>query len=428
MLREAGVRSATYLVTLCGDDGVNAEVAVDACKLVQNYRKNPLKCVVQIVDPQLLSLLRGREMALGNGDYFRLEFFNVFERGARAVLNDYPPFPDDPKEVPHILVVGIGRMGESVVAHAARSWRHIHRNDGERIRITIVDREANTKREHLHLHFPLLEKVCDLKAIEMDVRSPQFHRSEFLFDSEGQIDVTYIYVCLDNDSRAMAAALILHETVREFGVPMVVRMTHEEGLAGLIRGVQEDTGDREGKLTAFGLLDRTCTRDLILGGTREILARDIHEEYVAREIPVSRIVRNDEASVPWEALPKSLREMFRGQADHLAEMLRSIGCTVEPLTNWDADLFRFTVQETELLAKLDYDRYREEKVFGRWIYMPGYESIKDLDDLSPMAWQDCPEEIREAFRRPIRDLPIFLAKEDFQIRRLKNPVNREKSQ
>jgi len=416
-LVEAGVHKAAYLVAMCGDDGINAEIAMNARHLVQGRKGRPLRCIVQIVDAQLLNLLRARETAIGDHDSFRLEFFNVFERGARAILNDYPPIAGNSEEPPHILVVGLGRMGESLVAHAARSWRHIHRDSGLHIKMTIVDRDAVNKKDYLQLHFPLLEKVCDLKAVAMDVRSPGFHRAEFLYDSAGRLDVTSIYLCLDSDSLAMAASLLLHEKTKAHGVPVVVRMTHEKGLARLFQGVKEG-GDGTGTLSVFGLFDRTCTRRLILGGTREILARDIHEEYLDRQSSLIEDLTRKEADAPWNDLPKAFREMFRTQADHAVTMLRTVGCVVQPLTDWDAEWFQFKSEEIELLARLEHDHHRKHILARRWIFMPGYEPATNSEVLEPVPWDERSEEIREFYRSVIRNLPGFLAQEDFQIRRV----------
>jgi hypothetical protein len=419
MLVEAGVQRACYLVAMCGDDGVNAEIAMDARSLVQGKRSSPLRCIVQIVDAQLLNLLRARETAIGDRDSFRLEFFNVFERGARAILNDHPPIADEREEPPHILVVGLGRMGESLVAHAARSWRHVRRDSGGHIKITIIDRDADKKREYIQLNFPLLEKICDLKAVAMDVRSPEFHRAEFLYDSHGRMDVTSIYICLDNDSLAMAASLVLHERTKAHGIPVVVRMTTEQGLARLFQGVKEGV-DGAGALSVFGLFDRTCTRHLILGGTREILARDIHEEYLAKENVLLKDLKREKAGAPWEDLPGSFRETFRAQADHVVTMLREVGCLVQPLTDWDAEWFQFESDEIELLAKLEHDHHWRKNLARQWIFMPGYELLNTNEVFDPAPWDKRSEETRKFYRSVIWYLPVFLAQEDFQIRRVRN--------
>lgn len=77
--------------------------------------------------------------------------------------------------------------------------------------ITIVDREAEQKRESLSLGYPQLAKTCQLIPVQMEIRSPEFKQAEFLFDSKGRCNVTRVYICLDDDSKALGAALSLRQ-------------------------------------------------------------------------------------------------------------------------------------------------------------------------------------------------------------------------
>lgn len=427
MLYEARVHTARYLIAMCGDDGVNAEIAIDALGLVKDRgRAEPLHCIVQIVDAQLLRLLRGQEMHMGLDDSIRIEFFNVFERGARAILHWNPAFSES-VESPHILVVGMGRMGESLVTHAVRSWRTkvARYNPEKKLAITIVDREADTKREYLRLHYPLIESVCDLTAVETDVRSPVYYRAEFL--GQGANRVTAIYICLDSDSRAMAAALALLQRTRGLDIPIVIRMTHEEGLAALLTNGSRNRSEFS-RLRPFGILDRICTPDLVVGGVYEIIAHAIHEECVktaaeSREKSHGAIDWAeqflDQAGRPWEQLPKEIKDAFRRRADNIGNKLAAVGCAIEPLTNWDAEVFRFTSLEEEIVGKLEYREHVEEILNKRWTFFPGYEKLRIGRGLKPTPWNGLSDEARESYRQMVRQLPEFLARTDFQICRLR---------
>lgn len=285
LLHSARVSKAKYVISVCGNDGTNAEVGVHARELVRGRKGEALTRLVHIYDLELCSLLREREIAMAKPDEFRLELFNVFESGARVLLEEYPPFDKMagvPVSKPHIVVVGVGRMGQSLVVNAARNWRDRSDTKGERLRITLIDKEVERKKESLCLRYPQLEETCELVSRQMDVRFPEFERADFLFNDEGNCDVAMIYVCLDNDSLGLEAALTLRQRVRSLEVPIVVRMTHDAGLATLLPKEEEK---HKGLATVhtFGLLDHTCTSDLIFGGTYEILARAIHEDYVRSE-------------------------------------------------------------------------------------------------------------------------------------------------
>jgi len=152
-----------------------------------------------------------------------------------------------------MLVVGVGRMGESLIVHAARDWRIRHSETEKRMRVTLVDKKADLKRESLYLRYPDLEDAWELTARQMDVSSPEFQHGKFLFDAQSRCDVTIVYICLDNDSFGLAVGLTLHKRLKDRNIPIVVRMTQDAGLAKLLHGVNGKNKFKN--LHAFGLLD-----------------------------------------------------------------------------------------------------------------------------------------------------------------------------
>lgn len=418
VLREARVHVARHVIALCSDDGINAEIAVDTRKLVQGRQGQPLTCIVQIIDARLLDLLKGQEVEMSEAESFRLEFFNIYERGAHTILTECPPFTDKTSTIPHVLVVGIGRMGQALVTHMARRWRSRHRAGGGRIRVTMIDREANDKVEYLKIEFPLLEKVCDLRACHMDVNSPRFHRGDFLAASEDGPAVSTVYICLDNDSRAMAAALTIVKRTRSRSVPVIVRLSHEGGLAALFKDVNQ-TNEGLGMLRPFGLLERTCTPEQVLGGTHETLARATHQEYLLLEHVANDPSNRKRLAVPWPELPIDLKDAFRRHADHVCHKIMAAGCTLQPLTNWDAELFEFSPEQVELLAGMEHDHHMQEALYTGGAYFPANGHLETGETPVSMTWDERPEHVKEAYRDVIRRLPAFLAKVDFQISRLR---------
>jgi hypothetical protein len=418
MLRRARVHKASHLISVCGDDGTNAEVAVHARELVGNRKRRTLSCLVHIVDPQLCDLLRQREIGMGRLDAFRLEFFNVFETGARVLLDHYPPGGQAEKNKgprPHMVVVGVGRMGESLVVNAARNWRERQDTTGKRFRITLIDREAEKKKESLCLRYPSLERVCELIPIQVDIQGPEFQRAEFLFDRRGRCDVTMIYVCLDDESRALAAALNLHERITALEIPIVVRMTHDAGLATLLQG--EKRGEPFTNLHAFGLLDRTCTPELVLRGTYEILARAMHEDYVYNEKKKGVTPETNPSIVPWDELPDGLQESNRRQAEHIRVKLEAAGCSIALLTDWDAPLFEFAPEEVEMLAEMEHERFVKERLRQGW-KRGTKKNLKKKRSPTLIPWDELPEKEKAKDRNTIHNLPAFLARAGFQIYRI----------
>ena len=70
------------------------------------------------------------------------------------------------------------------------------------------------------------------------------------------------------------------------------------------------------------MLDQTCTPQLVLGGTHEILARAFHEEYVRAQLAAKETLQTNPLLVPWEELSAEVKEGNYRQADHIGFKLK----------------------------------------------------------------------------------------------------------
>jgi hypothetical protein len=419
MLRKAGIHRARWLIAMCGDDGTNAEIGVRAREArVAARRHGALTCVVHIVNPQLCTLLRECEISGEQDPAYRLELFNVFDRGARALLDAHPPrlrAERDPACALHLVLVGLGGFGESVVVHAARDWWNQHGAGGPQLRISAVDREAEWKCASLEVRYPQLPETCDLVPCQMDIRSPTFQQAPFLYDAQGSCTADAVYICLDDDSLGLQAGLTLLQRTRSLHIPIVIRVAQQAGLAMLLSG--DRAGSSFGDLHAFSLLDRTCTAALVQGGTHEALARAIHGEYVRAQRALGAVPARNPALAPWDALPERLKESNRRQADHIGIKLQAAGCEIVPLARWDAAQFRFTPGEIDQLAQLEHVRWAEELRREGWTYAPGMRDEARHTHPALLPWDQLSEADKEKNRAVVRELPTFLARAGFEIRR-----------
>jgi hypothetical protein len=428
LLRKAGVARARYLFALCGDDGVNAEVAVRAAQLLGQRSGSPLTCVLHIFDPQLCTLLRERELDAGSAGRLRLEFFNLYDLGARVLLEENPLPAPGPQTAPagqHLIIVGIGRLGESLLVNAARQWHAIGAAAGAKLQVTLIDRDAQAIAATLQARYPGLKQCCALTPIDMDVHSAAFQEADFLGAATPGATSARVFVCLDDDSLSLAAALALVRHSRERHPTIVVRMAQDAGLAVLLRGVEAGAGSFQ-HLRAFGLLDRTCHPDQVLRGTHEILARAIHEDYL-RQQRAARVRPEQNASmVPWDALPEHLKEANRQQADDIGVKLQAVSCSAAPLVDWDEALFEFTPDEIERLAVMEHDRWIAAKRQADWRYGPK----KDNDARTHpclVPFDQLPREEQDKDRSAVRQIPATLAEVGFRVHRL-NPRQHEEIQ
>ncbi len=433
MLGRAAVARARHLIAVTDDDGANAEIAVRAQALLAGAngraRLVPLTCTVHLVDPQLCDLARARELSLEQDLSLRLELFNVFDRGARLLWNRYGPGgaidPSQPAAAggcnAHLLVIGLGRLGESLVIHAAREWysrlRAAPPTATGRLRITVVDRDADWKCQALSQRYPKLPRACDLVPLAIDVRWPAFLEGAFLAGGAGYPAPGVVYVCFDDDSLGLRTGLDVHHRLRQVPgnrTPVVVRMAEAGGLARLLGPNDHDQATFAG-LHAFGLLESTCTPQVIEGGTHTLLARGLHESYVHQQQDLGETAATNPALAPWDELPEELRQSNLAEADAIGRHLRALGYDLIPLTDWDAAFFTFSQAEIERLAELEHERWRADRLQAGWRHAPGPRDPIAKTNPALLPWATVAEAERVKTRASVRQLPATLAQAGFQI-------------
>ncbi len=286
LLRKTAVQRASHLVSLCGVDGVNAEIAMLSRQLTANRKQGALHCSIHLVNPDLCELLREHEFGSQAFPNFRLEMFNIYELGARALIRDFPPCEPGSGTNPagsHILVVGPGKLGESLVIQSARAWYEQTRGDDGLLRITLVGRDAEVLANWLYKHYPKISCCCELIPYPIDLSSYEFSEAGFLFNPQGTCDIDRIYICPDDQTLSLPAALKLRQRLECDQPLIVVRMDEDSGLAKLLTGQMAAAGNSR-NIVPFGLSQRVNLADLVLGGTFEILAQAIHADYLQRRL------------------------------------------------------------------------------------------------------------------------------------------------
>jgi voltage-gated potassium channel Kch len=418
LLRKARVHRAKSIISVCGSDGTNAEVALNSRQLSAERKGRALSCIIHIVNLQLWNLIKERELRMGVVNSFRLGFINIYENGARSLLYSFPPFGDADKEESshHILVVGIGRLGESLVVNAAIRWKYSEHNKGSRLRISLLDKLANSRKEAIILRYPQIENCCELIPLEMDAASPEFQRGAFLYGPDGRCGFSRIYVCLGNESDALAAALELRRHLGTLDIPIIVRMNFNSGLSSLL-GNYDDRETKPENVYVFALLEDTCTPELISGGnTIEILAQAFHNDYLRNAARRGETPQMNPSVVPWDYLSDNLKESNRNQAEHITVKLRQFGYDFVMTSDWDLPPLQFSPGEIEEMAKIEHTRFVNERLCEGWRYGSPKDDYKKISP-TLIPWEQLSDEEKDKDRNPVIAIPEFLARAGFRIYR-----------
>jgi RyR domain len=293
-------------------------------------------------------------------------------------------------------------MGESVALQAARL---VHLANGSRLRVTIVDLKAEEWRQRFLGRCPGFTQVADLDVLEGDVEYAEVltRLEEWGQDPHRLLDIV---VCFDDDHRSLACGLALVERLRGRRVPVRVRMSHEEGMSVLVHGSSE--GHWNGRISVFGMIDRLCNRESILGEALDLLARTAHTHYLRRKLAEGEAPGARASLREWPELDEFLRESNRQQADHIPVKLRAIGCRAEPAPPGSGTGgFAFTPEEVELLARMEHDRWCARHLLDGWRKGARDDVARTHPCLIP--WAELEEKYRENDRAAVRQIPELLA-------------------
>ncbi len=153
---------------------------------------------------------------------------------------------------------------------------------------------------------------------------------------------------------------------------------------------------------------------------RERIARAIHEEYLKEQAKLGQTRKTNPFMVPWEELPEEKKDSNRESADHIITKLHAIGCKVREKTDPNAQLFEFTQEEVEKIAKMEHERWLNELLSKGWTYAPGKKDVEKKTNPYLVPWEQLPEEIKEIDRALVRVIPKLLAQVGLEVYRIKN--------
>ncbi len=413
VLRKAYVRHAGVVFAISGDDGSNFEIGTRVAEVIGKMprkRRNKVNCYIAVKDIMLTDIGPSSRLFTDSPKNSTTRIVRINDLAARMLFRDYhldreTIRPESRTEV-HLIVIGFGSMGESLVLQAARIG---HFANGKKIRISVIDHEAQRKGKMLLQVLPGLSECCAVEFIDMNIQSPEF--GEFV---TRQINVPEVLpftsFCLNDTMASVSMALRIKKMIGRAAMPIHIRLNDDSGLGVLLArsGVKSP---QEWDIHGFGLIDRTCTPDILECWTLDRMARAIHEDYVMKRKAEGADPR-DPSLLPWDELESSLRDSNRQQADHIPVKLRVFGyqavdeCNEGPSAE-NERITEFPPEELQTLARMEHKRWNAERFLSGW----KLGAQKDVENrISPwlVDWEQLPKKIQTYDIQAVQNIPAIL--------------------
>ena len=402
----ARMACAREVIIITPDDETNVGIALGIRAFcVQQGLKGPL-CHIQLSDVHL----RESCQKIVTPDAQRgatLHFFDVYDDEARRVLCELPldgkGIRTGAPDKVHVVIVGLGRMGRSVALRAARMG---HFANGQRLRISVIDRHAERQRENFLFHYPVLKggEICQFDFHQAEAESFTARKLIEQWAAEPET-LVHVFLCLDENSRAAEVALRLQEALSgRQNLNLLVRIKSRTSLQSII----EMAADRSPRLVAFGRVEDACCDNAFRHEHNEAIARAMHEQFVAsREVDSIRKPGSESTLLKWENLGEDIRESNRQQADHIPIKLRAVGCELATLKDPREEVAKFTEREIELLAELEHQRWNAERWLAGWRYATPSNKEKRINEYL-VPWNELHDSIQKYDRESVMSIPARL--------------------
>lgn len=298
----------------------------------------------------------------------------------------------------HVVIGGLGQLGEAVLLRIARSG---HFANGRKAAVTVVDRDAEAVRERLEDRYPMLGTICDLSFLSGDIDRPETaRRIGAALAAPDQIGT--VVMCLDRDHENLGVALRwvphLAADVRVF-----IRLSVATGLSKLLEAEHSDSALAR-QVDGFGLIHRCCELKAVLEEEISSFARSFHAAYV-RERLKAGASPSDAALKPWDQLDEAYRESSCEQAEHMEVKLRTYGFTSAPKAPTLPEAFDDA--QVEVLGRMEHARWCAERWLAGWTYGPEKNRERRI---SPhlVPWEQVSDPIRKIDFDCVREIPPAL--------------------
>lgn len=398
VLEKINTKQASYLFASTDSDTTNLEVIHNAaCQ----KRMSIINTVCKINNQSLVRTLYNRPLFSVNRPNFNTKIINSYRVTARWLLNEFGPdcLISDiaTRSCINIAIVGDTPLIGSLVQRLVEIGIY-GANTTLQITVLAIKKIANEGNE---LNTLLLneEKLEYLNIKKVYLKEPSIEEFyEHLCASH--LHCSYISM-QESDNTLMALQSFLDMSVSS---PVVVTETeNNETFSWLASEFADEKG-------VYFAKTHTVTNSFgsIFGEEHDLLAQNIHEQYVAEQTAAGFTTKDNSSLVSWDDLPEALKDANRNQADHISTKCRLVTGKANPEPGeMQSALSRETV---EILAQTEHLRWMAEKFLSGWRFTEGEkDAVKRLSP-SLKPWHLLEESEKQKDRDAILYIPVMLKK------------------
>jgi hypothetical protein len=401
IFKRSGLTRAGTLVVAAGRDLENMDTAAAAAEFIGRERPAdmaPVHILLQVNDPFLRARIDERIDRFGRLDAVQLRLVSANQIAARRLMREHPldRYTLAPAPRPHAWVVGLGQMGEEI---ALSVLRLAHFRHGGKAMLTLVDREAESRRLSLTSRWPGAGRVGELRYVGAEVEGGAALIERLTTGEFRDTPPTAIYLCLGGAEANVALAMSLGTALRERGIATPPVCIRGRGSSGLTMVESE-------WVHGFGDIDWIADGVLTVETGLDQLARHVHERYLAEGMARGETMGARRALRPWILLPEDLKDDNRNVADHHFGKIRDCGCRVVKAADAPAS-FQFEREEIESLAEVEHRRWLAIRELNGWRHgAKRDDAAKVHPDM--VSYAELPEDRRDLDRAVVRSLPEVL--------------------
>ena len=385
---------------------------------ISHIPNRDIQCHVHIVDRNLCDMLLSSNMMTdSHSRRFKIDFFNLYQIAGCCIIKKHPPFQPNKADIvkPHILVIGAGRMGESLIVRAAKKWKKFGRPDAK-IQITCIDKEPGDKESTYTWKYPSLSRYCDLKMVKKNIYDLDFLNGDILTKIHASTPLTKVYICIDNVKVGMTAALTMARMPEFEQIEIIVRSTYVGDAMDIFEKFHKravNTGIFS-NITSFPIVEDDCCITFLCGGLREMIARAGHKKYLEKRLLAGAKIGDEPSLEDWDNMSGDLRHSNLDQADHIYQKLSHIKFRIETRKNWDEQLYELNEEEIEILARIEHSRWCHERTNSGWIFGKPSQKKKKISEWM-IPYDDLPEFMKDFDREPVRRITEYLELIDLKM-------------